>query len=464
MKKRLLILLICLSVVVLITVAVLLAVFVKTPVEKNRLQFIMKEDGTYAVSGIPCKKDFFSNDIYENGEKIFNFVRIPAKYNGIPVTEIYNEAFYCWKFMKGIYIPPTVTRIGDGAFLGCSQLQSVSIPKSVAEIGEEAFCHCPALEEVKVLNPSISIDETAFKKSSNISTFKIKKGGNYYFSNGALIESSTKTLLYLKDGRDIPDDGSVEKLGDCLFYDRQSLKAIIIPESVSAIGDYAFAQCHNLRIVVFSGDIYELGSWCFYRCYKLEKINIEDLKVKEIQLNTFVDCSALKRVNLPEEIEKIGESAFCATSIQTITLPASVTEIDGYAFALCKQLKTVQLNDGISRIEDGAFSRCEKLTSISIPDSITYFGKDVFKETPVNYYVDDDIKYLGNEKNNCLILVDASDMGLTEYKINSGTRIICDQAFIGCTELKEVEIPESVVYIGPDAFENNVKIIRKTGA
>lgn len=107
---------------------------------------------------------------------------------------------------------------------------------------------------------------------------------------------------------------------------------------------------------------------------------------------------------------------------------------------------------------------CKKLTMISIPDNIAYFGKDVFADASVSYYVDNNIIYLGNRGNNYLILVGVIDTGLTEYEINSGTRIICDQAFIGCTELKEVEIPECVVYIGPDAFENNVKIIRKTGA
>ena len=464
MKKRIIILTICLSIALLVTVGILLAIFVETPVEKNRLQYTLKSDGTYAVSGIPCKKNFFAQDIYEYWENVYTTVKIPAKHNGIAVTEISDYAFISWKFLKSIKIPDTITRIGNSAFYGCDQLKSLTLPKSVSEICEASFGNCPSLKKVEIKNPSINIDNQAFKESNNIVNFKLKNDGNYYFTNGALIDSSTKTLVYLSESHDIPNNGSVEKLGDYLFYGRESLEEIVIPESVSAIGGHAFQECINLRNVVFSGDVYELGEWCFERCNKLEQINIEDLKVEEIQPWIFSGCKALNKVDLPGNIVKICDFAFSSTGLQEISFPESVSEIGEYAFASCNQLKKVQLNSGISRIEEGAFAYCKKLTMISIPDNITYFGKDVFADASVSYYVDNNIKYLGNRGNNYLILVGAINTGLTEYEINISTKIICDQAFIGCTELKEVEIPESVVYIGPDAFENNVKIIRKTGA
>ncbi|MBP5631413.1 MAG: leucine-rich repeat domain-containing protein [Clostridia bacterium] len=434
----------------------------ETPVEKNRLQYTLKSDGTYAVSGIPCKQDFFGRDIYEYGEKIYTTVRIPAKHEGIAVTEISDYAFNNWKFLKSIKIPDTITRIGNSAFKGCDQLKSLTLPKSVSEICEASFGNCPSLKKVEILNPSINIDHQAFKESNNIGNFKLKNGGKYLFSNGALIDSSTKTLVYLNENHDIPNDGSVEKLGDYLFYGRESLEEIVIPESVSAIGGHAFQECINLRSVVFLGDVYELGEWCFERCYKLEQINIEDLKVEEIQPWIFSGCKALNKVDLPGNIVKICDFAFSSTGIQEISFPESVSEIGEYAFGSCDQLKKVQLNNGISRIEEGAFAYCKKLTMISIPDNITYFGKDVFADASVSYYVDNNIKYLGNRGNNYLILVGAINTGLTEYEINSSTKIICDQAFSGCTELKEILIPKSVVYIGPEAFDKNVKIIRET--
>ena len=464
-KKSIKVLIICFAIIFFVVLIFLLAICPKTPVEKNRLQYTLKSDGTYAVSGIPCRTNLFGRPIYEFHEERFPNVRIPATYKGIAVTEISDYAFNGrdgWDFLKNIEIPSTVTRIGKGAFYGCKQLQSISLPKGVSEIYNLTFRNCSELKKIAVLNSSVNIDPQAFLGVRNISYFEFKNGGKYIFKDGALIDSSTKTLVYLNKSYDIPNDGSVEKLGDYLFWERGDLEEVVIPESVSAIGSNAFRGCSSLRSIVFSGDIYELGESCFEDCDRLEQINIEDLKVKEIREFTFDDCQALNDVKLPENIERICGFAFGGTGIQEISFPESVIEIGRYAFAGCKQLKKVQLNNGISRIEEGAFAYCKKLTMISIPDNITYFGKDVFAEASVSYYVDNNIKYLGNRGNNYLILVGAINTGLTEYEINSSTKIICDQAFSGCTELKEILIPKSVVYIGPEAFDKNVKIIRET--
>ena len=41
---------------------------------------------------------------------------------------------------------------------------------------------------------------------------------------------------------------------------------------------------------------------------------------------------------------------------------------------------------------------------------------------------------------------------ITEYKIKPGTQVICDKAFLGCTSLKNIIIPDSVILIGDYAF------------
>ena len=51
-----------------------------------------------------------------------------------------------------VFIPDSVTSIGDYAFSDCSGLTSVSIPNSVTSIGEEAFYGCSALTSVTIPN------------------------------------------------------------------------------------------------------------------------------------------------------------------------------------------------------------------------------------------------------------------------------------------------------------------------
>lgn len=66
-------------------------------------------------------------------------VKIPYEYNGLPVTEI-----------------------ADNAFLGCTNLKKVWIPYSVIKIGENAFANCRNLEEIIGMSRVQIIGNNAF--------------------------------------------------------------------------------------------------------------------------------------------------------------------------------------------------------------------------------------------------------------------------------------------------------------
>ncbi|MCL1807362.1 MAG: leucine-rich repeat domain-containing protein [Oscillospiraceae bacterium] len=71
-------------------------------------------------------------------------VRIPEKIEGEPVVEIGKEAFNRSGIME-VYIPNSVTSIGDVAFYECTGLTGIMIPDSVTSIGRWAFINCPNL-------------------------------------------------------------------------------------------------------------------------------------------------------------------------------------------------------------------------------------------------------------------------------------------------------------------------------
>ena len=81
-------------------------------------------------------------------------VTIPAEFEGLPVTEIGENAFNSCKNLTEVIIPESVTTIGQSAFWGCTSLESVTIPESVTEIGKDIFKKCSALKEVKGYNGS----------------------------------------------------------------------------------------------------------------------------------------------------------------------------------------------------------------------------------------------------------------------------------------------------------------------
>ena len=51
--------------------------------------------------------------------------------------------------------------------------------------------------------------------------------------------------------------------------------------------------------------------------------------MKEIENYAFRDCSSLKRISLPENIEEIPQGCFCGSGLEEIVIPRKVKKIVG---------------------------------------------------------------------------------------------------------------------------------------
>ncbi len=65
-------------------------------------------------------------------------IRIPDAYQGLPVTEIGEKAFYGQEGLTSIIMPDSIKKIGDKAFSNCESLEQVTMPDT-AEIGKDVF-------------------------------------------------------------------------------------------------------------------------------------------------------------------------------------------------------------------------------------------------------------------------------------------------------------------------------------
>ena len=83
----------------------------------------------------------------------------------------------------------------------------------------------------------------------------------------------------------------------------------------------------------------------------------------------FNGAAQITAVTIPETVTSIGVGAFSATCITEITIPKSVTDMDG-AFANIGALTKVTLEDGITTIGYNAFGNTG-VTEVYIPDSVT---------------------------------------------------------------------------------------------
>lgn len=196
---------------------------------------------------------------------------------------------------------------------------------------------------------------------------------------------------------DIPDDLGITAIGDYAFEgNRYTLVSVTIPEGVTSIGNYAFFACGKLKSVIISNGVTAIGGGAFESCSQLESVVIPD-GVTTIGGNAFSSCSQLKSLKIPDSVNSVGAFAFSGTAIseplfinsgETLcyvpagftdyTIPATVKEIGGGAFAYCKNMTSIAIPKGVVSIGDHAFGGCGDLTKVEFPNSVTSIGAWAF--------------------------------------------------------------------------------------
>lgn len=182
--------------------------------------------------------------------------------------------------------------------------------------------------------------------------------------------------------------------------------------------------------------------------------------IKYIEENAFKECTKLKEITIPSSVVRIGKGAFSSCDrLKTVSIYTGQASIGDYAFSNCSKLKEVYIADGVSKIGEGAFYCCANLRKISVPNSVTTVEERAFENCDkLKGKKGHNAYYIGNKANPYLILLRADSKNIFSCRIKENTRIICDRAFANCTKLKKVEIPDTVRYVGVDAFLECTKL------
>ncbi len=89
----------------------------------------------------------------------------------------------------------------------------------------------------------------------------------------------------------------ITTISPCRFYNYDSLKSIVIPDSVTSIGFTAFGNCDGLMSVYIGNGVKTIGYNAFEYCKALTSIEIPK-SVTILGSNVFKDCTGLKKVIL----------------------------------------------------------------------------------------------------------------------------------------------------------------------
>ena len=138
----------------------------------------------------------------------------------------------------------------------------------------------------------------------------------------------------------------------------------------------------------------EIGWHAFEDCTSLESITIP-VSITYMGGNAFAGCTALKDVYYRGEVEDWLKIIFCVPLsnpiscganlyfngelVKEIEIPDTVTEIPEKSFYNCASLTSVTISNSVTSIGYAAFCNCTSLTSIEIPESVTSIGDSAFE-------------------------------------------------------------------------------------
>ena len=429
------------------------------------------------------------------------------------VTSIDDSAFSLCYALTYVDIPNTVKTIGDCAFEATS-IVLLYIPDGVISIGEAAFYGSIELERITIPDSVTSLDNSTFADCPKLQSINVSTGNTAYSSDnyGVLFNKDKTEIINYPEGRSetsytIPN--SVTKIEKYAFYGCDKLTSLKIPASVTAIDYYAFGCNDALTDIYYDGTESEWEKIDMKNGeYDFQGITIHfvepegpysgtcgdnltwslDAETGELVINgtgemddhlSYEDTpwynyhSSIKKVTIGNGVTTIGSYVFYnCTNLTSITIPEGVTSIGSYTFTCCDSLQKVYYTgtkDEWGSISLGSLNGIPAVTIIFECDSERpYYDCGKCGDTL------DWVLYVDYE----LVISGAGEMGnysdytaeqwrkyaslIKKLTIEKGATSIGMCAFMNCSNLTDIIIPDSVTSIGASAFcgcENLVSIV-----
>lgn len=136
---------------------------------------------------------------------------------------------------------------------------------------------------------------------------------------------------------------------------------------VTYFGEYGkFYGSHNMTSVTVPASICEIPGYWFQDCTSLVSAIINSKTIGE---NAFRGDQKLAYVNLNEGVEVLGSAAFCELpSLETITIPSTVTQIDSWQFYNDTKLKEITFKGSVPAIGSDFLTGVMTVTKITVPN------------------------------------------------------------------------------------------------
>ena len=337
-------------------------------------------------------------------------------------------------------------------------------------------------------------DYPGYSTSSSYNTY-----GDYRYINvagGAYIIGYTGTATELTIPTKINGKKVIGLYTEC-FGGADTLKKIIIPNTVNSIYSDTFFNCRNLEEIEVASDntTYTSENGMLYSKDFVYLVTCPEGRKGEVSINentqyvcdrSFFNCHKVTSIYIPASVFDIGEMAFYETSMLSnfnisrnnkyfvyedgivyntdktelikcidtknscVNIASTVKSIRNYAFFQCKNIiGPISFPEGLTSIGEYAFANCSNLDGqIIFPNSLNNIGKCAF--------------YGCNKIENIVFSSGLTGIpddcfgycyGLKNITIPSNIRRIGERAFFKCKNVESIKLNNGIVKIGNWAFD-----------
>lgn len=379
------------------------------------------------------------------------------------ITSIGSEAFSGCANIKNIHIPP-ISIIHEGLFRNCSSLSDITISENIVNISESAFENCKSLNHITLPKKLTSFQINSLNGCTALKSIAIDENNRDFTAiNGILFNKDQTVLLKYPAGKTDTEytiDPNITSIGADSFRDCQNITEISFPENAAEIGSAAFRNS-ALKRVNIGENIKTIGIYAFADCTALNEA-VLSAGADNISAGMFYGCSSLTEITLPDNIIKINERAFAGcTALSNITLPDSLEEIGIYVFSGCTHLTGIDIPASAANISNTAFYGCTNMKYINIsPENENYISEDgvwfdankkeLIKYPPKkagdSYIIPASAETIG------FAAFEDSSLSSVSFAASSKLKNIENEAFCRCKQIERIVLPKGTISIGDRAF------------
>jgi hypothetical protein len=374
------------------------------------------------------------------------------------------------KYSGKIIIPDTVyieferhivKHINKEAFHDCPNLIKVRIPKNIVYIEPSTFKNCDRLDTVlfdaincKWPNFDPWRPESFFTNCNSLRTIIINDSVNTIPYKLFSYCSGLKRIVVGKNNKSYSTVNSVlfnKDSTSLLAYPNAKSDKYTIPMRTTFIENYAFEGCDSLKEITISDSVRRIGS-SFTNCKSLKIINFNAKNCVASQHNIiypiFYQCDSLDSIKFGRNVTKIYSDLFYGCNkLKNIYFPDSLRNIGKNAFYGCSGLGRISIPENVTSIDALAFENCTSLKRID------YLAKDC--STIINAFKGCDSVnsvLIGPEVNTIPNNAFGECIGLKTIYFNAKACKSCD--FNGNKLLQSVFFGDSVKSIPNNIFRN----------